>query len=109
MISMRTVLVGFALAAALGGAAQAQGDQPGQQVSNFQLMTGTVLVITPDGTVSRRSDVPPNMLDELMKEARPMPAGGIMFMHDNKLYATPDRRMEGGKTLSEAIARSRKP
>ena len=108
MRSIRTVLLGFALAVALGGIAWSQGDQPGQQLSNFQLRTGTVLFVTPSGTVSRHSDVPSEMLGELMKDARPMPAGGIMFVQDGKLYATPDRRMEGGTMLSEAIARSAK-
>jgi hypothetical protein len=31
-----------------------------------------------------------------------------MFVQDGKLYATPDRRMEAGTMLSEAIARSSK-
>ena len=108
MGSMRTALLGFALAVAIGGIAWAQGDQPGEQLSGFQLKTGTVLFVTPDGTVSRHSDVPPAMVSELMKDARPMPAGGIMFVQDGKLYATPDRRMENGTMLSEAIARSSK-
>src|SRR5690348_3500752 len=58
MRSMKTVLLGFTLAVVLGGIAWSQGDQPGQQLSGFQLRTGTVLFVTPDGTVSRHSDVP---------------------------------------------------
>ena len=58
MGSMKTALLGLALAAALSGTARAQGDQPGQQLSGFQIRTGTVLCVTPDGTVTRRSDVP---------------------------------------------------
>jgi hypothetical protein len=105
---MRTALLGFTAAVAIGGIVWAQGDQPGQQLSNFQINTGTVLVVTPDGKVTRRSDVAPEMLGELMKDAHPMPAGGIMFMRDNKLYATPDRRIESGTMLSDAIAHSPK-
>ena len=51
---------------------------------------------------------PPDMLGELMKDAQPMTAGRILFMRDNKLYSAPDRRMQGGAMLSEAIARSPK-
>ena len=103
MGSMRTALLGFALAVALGASAWAQGDQPGQQLSGFQLKTGTVLCVTPDGTVTRRSDVPPEMLSEVMRDARPMAAGSILVMRDNKLYVTPDRRTQGGTMLIEAI------
>ncbi|MBV8096777.1 MAG: hypothetical protein JOY71_27500 [Acetobacteraceae bacterium] len=103
---MKTVLLGFAVAVLLGGIVWAQGDQPGQQLSSFQLMTGTALVITPDGRVTRRADVPPDMLGELTKDAQPMTAGRILFMRDNKLYSAPDRRMQGGTMLSEALARS---
>jgi hypothetical protein len=105
---MRTALLGFTLAVLLGGIVWAQGDQPGQQLSSFQFNTGTVLVVTPDGRVARRSDVAPDMLGELTKDARPMTAGRILFMRDNKLYSTPDRRMQGGTMLSEAITRSPK-
>ena len=103
MGSMRTALLGFALAVVLGAIAWAQGDQPGQQLSGFQLKTGTVLCVTPDGAVTRRSDVPPEMLSEVMREARPMTAGSILVMRDNKLYVTPDRRMQGGAMLIEQI------
>jgi hypothetical protein len=106
--SMRSIFLGFALAVVLGGIVWAQGDQPGQQLSSFQLMTGTALVITPDGRVTRRSDVPPDMLGELMKDAQPMTAGRILFMRHNELYSAPDRPMQGGTMLSEAIARSPK-
>lgn len=71
-------------------------------------MTGTVLVVKPDGRVTRSSDVAPDMMGDLMKDARPMTTGAIMFLRDNKLYATPDRPMQGGTMLSEAIARSPK-
>jgi len=108
MSSIRTVLLGFALAVALGGIAWTQGDQGGQQLSSFQLMTGTVLVIKPDGTVTRRSDVPPDMVSEVTKEARPMTTGMILAMQDKTLYGTPDRPMKGGTMLSEAIAQSPK-
>ena len=100
---MRTALLGFVLAVAFGGIAWAQGDQPGQQLSPFQLRTGTVLCVTPDGTVTRRSDVPPEMLKEVMRDARPMTAGSILVMRDDKLYVTPDRRMQGGTMLIEEI------
>jgi len=96
----------LALAVALAGAARAQGDQGDRQLSRLQLMTGTALVFTPDGRVTRRLDVAPDMLGELMKDARPMTAGAILFMRDNTLYATPDRPMQGGTMLSQAIARS---
>lgn len=46
------------------------------------------------------------MLGELMKDARPMSPGSILIMRDNKLYATPDRPLQGGTMLSERIARS---
>ncbi|MBV8588856.1 MAG: hypothetical protein JO212_02125 [Acetobacteraceae bacterium] len=105
MGSMRALL-GFALAVALGAIAWAQGDQPGQQLSGFQLKTGTVLCVTPDGTVTRRSDVPPEMLREVMREARPMTAGSILVMRDDKLYVTPDRRTQGGAMLIETIRKS---
>jgi hypothetical protein len=106
MSYMRTALLGFALAVALGGGvARAQGDQGDQQLSSFQLMSNWVLVVTPDGRVTRRSDVPQDTLAEVMKDARPMTTGGIMFMRDNKLYMAPDRSMQGGTMLSDAIAR----
>ena len=104
--SIRTVLLGFALAIALGGIAWTQGDQGGQQLSSFQLRTGTVLVIKPDGTVTRRSDVPPDLLGEVTKEARTMTTGMILAMKDKTLYGTPDRPMQGGTMLSDAIAQS---
>jgi hypothetical protein len=75
MRSMRTVLLGFALAVVLGGIAWSQGDQPGQQLSSFQLKTGTVLFVTPDGTVSRHSDVPPSDARRAY-EGRSTDAGG---------------------------------
>ena len=105
---MRIALPGFAAAVALGGLVWAQGDQPGQQLSSFQLSTGTVLVVTPDGMVTRRSDVAPDMLSEVTKDARPVTTGMIMAMRDNKLYSTPDRPMQGGTMLSEAIARPKR-
>ena len=76
------------------GIAQAQGDR---QLSSFQLMTGTALVVTPDGMVTRSDgrgdrgvlDVAPDILRELMKDAQAMTAGTILLMCDNTLYATP--------------------
>jgi len=103
MGSMRTALLGFAFVTAVSVIAWAQGDQPGQQLSNFQLRTGTVLCVTPDGNVTRRSDVPPEMLSEVMTDARPMTAGSILVMQNDKLYVTPDRRMQGGTMLIEKI------
>ena len=108
MSSIRTALFGFVLAVTLGVIAWAQGDQGGQQLSTFQLMTGTVLVVTPDGKVSRRSDVPPDMIGEITKDARPMTATMIVAMRYNAVYGTPDRPMPGGTMLSEAITRSPK-
>ena len=105
---MRIALLGFALAVALGGIARAQGASADQQLSSFQLMNGTVLVVTPDGRVTRRSDAAPDMLGGIPGDARPMTVGSILVMRDNTLYATPDRPMQGGTTLSEAIARSPK-
>ena len=104
----RTVLLGFALTVVLGDIARPQGDQGGQQLSGFQLMTGSVLVVTPDGRVTRHFDVPPDMLGEVTKEARPMTAGIIVAMRDNTLYVTPDRPMQGGTMLPQAIGRSPK-
>jgi len=103
---LRTALLGAALATALGGIARAQGDQGDQQLSSFQLMNNRVLVVTPDGRVTMRSVNSPDMLSEVMKEARPMTAGSILIMRDNKLYVAPDRPMQGGTMLSEVIARS---
>jgi hypothetical protein len=104
-MSKRTAFPGFALAVALGGIAWAQGDQGGQQLSSFQLMNGWVLVVTPDGRVTRRSDVAPDMLSEVTRDARPMAAASILAMRDNTLYAVPDRPMQRGTMLSEAIVR----
>jgi hypothetical protein len=105
---MRAALLGVTAAVAIGGIVWAQGDQPGQQLSSFQLNTGTVLVVTPDGKVTRRSDVAQDMLSEVAKDARPVTTGMIMVMRDNKLYSTPDRPTQGGTMLSEAIAKSKR-
>ena len=107
-MGFRNVLLGFGTAVMVGGIVWAQGDQPGQQLSSFQLSTGTVLVVTPDGIVTRRSDVAPDMLSEVTKDARPVTTGMIMAMRENKLYSTPDRPMQGGTMLSEAIARPKR-
>lgn len=109
MSSIRSALLGFAFAVVLSGVALAQGDQGDKQLTSLQLRSNSVLVITPDGRVSRRSDVPSDVLAEAMKDARPMTTAGIMFMRDNKLYMAPDRPMTGGTMLSEAIMRSGKP
>ena len=109
MSSIRTALLGFAFAAFLANLAWAQGDQGDKQLTGIQLMSNSVLVITSDGRVSRRSDVAPDLLAEAMKDARPMTTAGIMFMRDNKLYMAPDRPTTGGTMLSEAIMRSGKP
>ena len=113
MRSMRTVLLGFALAVVLGGIAWSQGDQPGQQLSNFQLRTGTVLFVTPSGTVSRHSDVPPEMLSELMKDARPMPAGGDhvhagrqAVRHAGPAYGGGNYAIRGDRAFVEAVTRA---
>lgn len=106
MSSIKTALLGFASAAALGGIVWAQGDQGSQQLSSFQLMNGWVLAVTPDGKVTRRSDVAPDMLAEVTRDAHPMTGATILAMRDGTLYAAPDRRMQGGTMLSEAISRS---
>ena len=106
MSSMKTALLGFAMGVALGGIALSQGDQGGQQLSSFQLMNGWVLAVTPDGRVTRRSDVAPEMLAEVTREAHPMTTGTILTMRDHTLYAASDRPMQGGVMLSEAIERS---
>ena len=49
-----------------------------------------------------------DMLGEMAKEARPMTAGIIVAMRDNTLYVTPDRPMQGGTMLPQAIGRSPK-
>ena len=90
----------------LSGVALAQGDQGDKQLTSLQLMSNSVLVITPDGRVSIRSDVPSDVLAEAMKDAKPMTTAGITFMRDNKLYMVPDRPMTGGnRPPSEAIMR----
>ena len=58
--------------------------------------------------MTRRSDVPPDLLGEVTKEARTMTTGMILAMKDKTLYGTPDRPMNGGAMLSEAIAQSSK-
>lgn len=104
----RTALLSCALAALLGGTAQAQGDQGDQQLSVSQLRDGWAVAITPGGKMTRRSNISPEMLRELMKDARPMSTASIMFMRDNKVYVVPDRSMQGGTMLSEQMAQPSK-
>ncbi len=105
MSFLKNTLLGAALISAVGAAAYAQGDGGGQQLSSFQLMNNRVLVVTPDGRVVTRQVEAPEMLTELLKDARPMSAGSILIMHDNKVHATSDRPTQGGTMLSEAIVR----
>jgi hypothetical protein len=105
MSFVKNALLGAVLVSALGGAVYAQGDGGSQQLSNYQLMINRVFVVTPDGKVVMRTVEAPEMQSEILKEARPMSAGSILIMRDNKVYATPDRPTQGGIMLSEAIAR----
>lgn len=106
MTFLRTAIVGAAMVAALAGTVRAQGDSGSQQISDFQLMNGRVIVVSPQGYAALRYVPAPDMLAEIMRDARPMSTGSILAMRDGKLYAAPDRPMPGGTMLSEMITRS---
>lgn len=97
--------LGAALLVALSSFAYAQGDGGGQQLSSFQLMNNRVLVVTPDGRVIIRPIEGSAMLGEIMRDARPMSAGTVLLMRDDKLYTAQDRPMADGTMLSGAITR----
>ena len=104
MVLFRSALLGAAFVATLGAGAYAQGDSGSQQLSGFQLMNWRVIVISPTGSVAMRS-VDETIAGEIMRDARPMVAGSIVFTRDGKLYATSDRPMQGGAMLSGTISR----
>lgn len=104
MTLFRSAFLGAALFTTLATGARAQGDSGSQQLSSFQLMNGRVIVVSPTGSVAMRS-IDESMAGEIMRDAHPMTAGGIIFVRDGKLYATPDRPMPGGAMLSDTVSR----
>ena len=105
MTSLRTAFLGTALILALGSGVRAQGDSGSQQLTDFQLMNGRVIVVTPAGRVAMRPGNGAGMLSDAMKDAQPMTGGSILFMRDNRLYAIPDRPMGSGTMLSDMVTR----
>ena len=103
MALFRYALLGAAFVATLCASAHAQGDSGSQQLSGFQLMNGGGIVISPTGSVAMRS-VDETIAGEIMRDARPMVAGSIVFMRDGKIYATSDRPMQAGTMLSDTIS-----
>ena len=98
-------MLGTALILALGSGVRAQGEGGSQQLTDFQLMNGRVIVVTPTGRVAMRPGNGSGMLSDAMKDAQPMTGGSILFMRDNRLYAIPDRPMGSGTMLSDMVTR----
>ncbi len=61
------------------------------------------MVIIPSGQGVRRQIADPAMAGMIMKNAKPVGAGMIFFMHDGKMYMTKDGPEAGGRTLSAMI------
>ena len=87
----------------VGNFAFGQGEGADNQLHPFAFLENLSMVIMPNGHGMRRQIVDPAMTDAIMKNAKPMAAGMIFFMHDGKMYMTKDEQVSGGRTLSAMI------
>lgn len=101
----RRTFLALAPLVAFSRLARAQGEQADEQLSSYQLANGWVLSVTPDGKIVKRGDVSGDLLQQVLKDAHPMPAGTVMIMRGKGLWVTPDRRMDSGTMLCQALER----
>ena len=88
---------------AAGHFAFGQGEGADNQIHSFAFLENLTMVIMPDGHGVRRQITDPAMNDMIMKNAKPMEAGMIFFMHDGKMYVTRDEHGPNGKMLSAMV------
>ena len=103
---MRRLIPGTLALAALvtaGHLAYGQGDGADNQIHPFAFLESLTMVIMPDGRAMHRQITDPSMTAMIMKNAKPMTTGMILFMHDGKIYTARDERASNGKMLSAMI------
>ncbi len=98
-----TTILGLALVGALASPAFTQGEGADAQLSDFQLTDGRVLVVTPSGEVVQRQITDAAMTKMMLKDAKPLEAGTVIFMRGKTMYMTPDRKMKSGRMLSDMV------
>jgi hypothetical protein len=73
----------------------------------MMMKDGTMMMMTPDGRMSRTA-VPDKMLsDTILKEGKVVTASQLVMMHGGKVYMIEDQKMSDGKMMSEHMMTAR--
>jgi len=73
----------------------------------MMMKDGTMMMMTPDGRMSRTA-VPDKMLsDTILKEGKVVTASQLVMMHGGKVYMIEDQKMSDGKMMSEHMITAR--
>jgi hypothetical protein len=73
----------------------------------MMMKDGTMMMMAPDGRMSRTA-VPDKMLsDTILKEGKVVTASQLVMMHGGKVYMIEDQKMSDGKMMSEHMMTAR--
>ena len=94
---MKTLATALALTL-LSGAALAQGEPPGS--ASWE---DSVLMVGPNGQVTRHRLTDRAMMDAVMREAQPLDEHSMVVVHGGRMYVVHDHKMPSGRFLSTEL------
>jgi hypothetical protein len=100
---LTTSILALAAIGTVSHFALGQGEGADNQLHPFAFLESLSMVIMPDGHAMRRQIADPAMAAMIMKDAKPMERGTILFMHNGKIYLARDTKTASGQMLSAVI------
>jgi hypothetical protein len=97
---LTTSILALATLGTIGHFAFGQGEGADNQIHSFAFLENLSMLVMPDGHAMRRQISDPAMTAMILKNAKPMKTGTILFMHDGTIYMARDERTSNGKMLS---------
>ena len=73
----------------------------------MMMKDGTMMMMTPDGRMSRTAVPDKMLLDTILKEGKVVTASQLVMMHGGKVYMIEDQKMSDGKMMSEHMMTAR--
>jgi alcohol dehydrogenase YqhD (iron-dependent ADH family) len=104
MTALTRILSGIALAGALSIPAFAATSPQGDAMPN-----GSMLIIWPDGTMARVHIINSSTANAAMQQATQATTPTMVIVEDGHAYLVPDRKMDNGKMMSDAMSDTSTP
>ena len=83
--------------------------RPGAELEGGMMMKdGMMMMMMPDGRMSRMQKSDKMMSDMMMKEGKPMTGTHMMMMSGGKMYMMEDKKMSDGRMMSDMMMKEGK-